>query len=86
MIQPTATHRDRILSLDATLSVTIARQKIPLAQALDLVPGSVLTFPQPCDGPLEVHLAGQRLAQGRAVQVGEQLGVQILRMLPPAAR
>lgn len=86
MIQPTATHRDRILSLDATLSVTIARRKIPIAQALDLVPGSVLTFPQPCDAPLEVHLAGQRLAQGRAVQVGEQLGVQILRMLPPAAR
>lgn len=85
MIQPAATHRDRILSLDATLSVTIARRRIPIAQALDLAPGSVLTFAQPCAAPLEVHLAGQRLAQGRAVQVGEQLGVQILRVLPPTA-
>lgn len=78
-------HRENVMNLDTTLSVTLARQKILLARVLAMVPGAILTFSKHYADPLELEAAGLPIAHGEIVKIGDKFGVRILEVLQPTA-
>jgi flagellar motor switch protein FliN/FliY len=79
------THRENVLSIDTTLSVTLARQKITLDRVLAMVPGAMLTFNKHYADPMELEAAGLPIAHGEIVKIGDKFGVRILQVLQPEA-
>jgi flagellar motor switch protein FliN len=79
-------HQTNVLKINTTLSVTVARQRISLERVLGLVPGAMLTFTKHYADPMEVHAAGQPIAHGEIVKVGDKFGIRIIEMLRPAAQ
>lgn len=71
------THGDNVLAIETSVSVTVARKMVPLAEVLELVPGSVIALNTRCDKPLELEAGGQSIARGKAITVGEHLALRI---------
>jgi len=80
-----STHRENVLNIDTTLSVTLARQKISLSRVLGMVPGAMLTFNKHYADPMELEAAGLPIAHGEIVKIGDKFGVRILEILQPDA-
>jgi flagellar motor switch protein FliN len=78
-------HRENVLKIDTTLSVTLARQTISLARVLSLVPGSMLTFNKHYADPMQLEAAGHPIANGEIVKIGDKFGMRILEILQPSA-
>lgn len=76
-------YRENVLKIDATLSVTVARQRISLGRVLGLVPGTMLTFPKHYADPMELESSGRKIAHGEIVKVGDKFGIRILELLQP---
>ncbi|MCA9242096.1 MAG: FliM/FliN family flagellar motor switch protein [Planctomycetales bacterium] len=72
-----------LLKVRAPLSVALASKRLSVHDIMKLGAGSILSFDQPCDAPLDVHVGEQLIAEGEAVKVGERFGVKILRMVMP---
>ena len=73
-------HRNGVLDIESTISVTLARQTVTLADVLSLVPGSLLTFDIHCDQPLTLEAANTAIATGETVKVGDKFGIRIREM------
>jgi len=84
-VTQSSSHRENVLSIDTTLSVTLARQRISLGRVLGLVPGAMLTFNKHYADPMELEAAGHRIANGEIVKIGDKFGVRILEILQPHA-
>ena len=85
MATKSSTHRENVLNIDTTLSVTLARQKISLSRVLGMVPGAMLTFTKHYADPMELDAAGLPIAHGEIVKIGDKFGVRILEILQPDA-
>ncbi len=72
-----ANFRRRVLNLSVPVSVVIARKTMPLNQVLQLVPGSMIQFAQPCDDPLSLEVVGKQIAVGTAVKIGDKFGLKL---------
>lgn len=72
-----------LLKVRAPLSVALASKKFSIHEIMRLGAGSILSFDQPCDAPLDVYIGDQLIAAGEAVKVGERFGVKIQRMVMP---
>lgn len=83
MATTSSTHRENVLNIDTTLSVTLARQKISLERVLGLVPGAMLTFNKHYADPMELEASGLPIAHGEIVKIGDKFGVRILEVLQP---
>ena len=68
---------DAILSLEVPLIVEVASRKMSLAEAVNLVHGAIIEFPQSSDGELRVLVNNKVVGSGTAVKVGENFGVRI---------
>ncbi len=66
-----------ILSLEVPLIVEIAQRRIALAEAVNLVHGAIIEFPQSSDGELRVLVNNKAVGTGTAVKVGENFGVRV---------
>lgn len=66
-----------ILSLEVPLIVEIARRRMPLGEAVNLVHGAIIEFPQSSDGELRILVNNKVVGSGSAVKVGENFGVRI---------
>ncbi|MBC02709.1 MAG: hypothetical protein CMJ34_05315 [Phycisphaerae bacterium] len=66
-----------ILSLEVPLIVEVARRRMALAEAVNLVHGAIIEFPQSSDGELRVLVNNKAIGTGTAVKVGENFGVRI---------
>lgn len=75
-----------LLNVPVPLMVTLAHKRENIEEIIDLGPGSILTFNQPCDGPLTIEVAGQTVAFGEAVKVGEKFGVRVKEMILPGEK
>ena len=73
-------HRDAVLDIETTVSVTLATKRVTVGQVISLVPGSMLTFDSHCDSPLVLEAAGTPLATGETVKVGDKFGLRIRRL------
>ena len=66
-----------ILSLEVPLIVEIAQRRMPLAEAVNLVHGAIIEFPQASNGELRILINNKALGTGTAVKVGENFGVRV---------
>ena len=83
MATKSSSHRENVLNIDTTLSVTLARQKISLSRVLGMVPGALLTFDKHYADPMQVEAAGLPIAHGEIVKIGDKFGVRILEVIQP---
>ncbi|MEJ5341662.1 MAG: FliM/FliN family flagellar motor switch protein [Thermogutta sp.] len=73
-----------LLKIKLPVEVILARTRKPLAEILQLAPGTIIQFNKSCDEPLELAVNGYVIARGEAVKVGDKFGLRILEMtLPP---
>jgi len=75
-----------ILSLEVPLIVEIARRRMPLAEAVNLVHGAIIEFPQSSDGELRILVNNKVIGAGSAVKVGENFGVRVTNVGDVASR
>lgn len=66
-----------IQDLDVAVSVVLAQSRFPLEELLELKPGRVLDFATRHDEPLTLYLGNSLMGKGRAVDLGEHLGVAV---------
>ena len=76
----TRTHHENVLQVDVTLAVTIARQRMPLARVLDLVPGMTLALGKPHAEPLELEASGRNIGRAEVVTLGDRFAVRIVEL------
>lgn len=81
-----SSHKTGVLDIESTLSVTLARKSITLADLLSLVPGSMLTFDIHCDHPLTLEAADTPIAIGETVKIGDKFGLRIREINGPKKR
>lgn len=67
-------------SLMLNLTVELGRLQLPLSRIIHLQPGEIIQFPRPFNETVEIYCGSQRFASGRILQVGDQLGVQIVEL------
>ncbi len=72
-----------LLKVEVPVTVTLAAKKQPVSKIVELVPGSIIQFDKPCDEMLELEVAGQPVAQGECVKVGDKFGLRITSMILP---
>ena len=66
-----------IQDLDIAVSVVLAQSRFRLEELLELKPGRVLDFATRHDDPLALYLGNSLMGTGRAVELGEHLGITI---------
>lgn len=69
-----------LLRLELPLTAEIGRRPIRMDEALRLRPGSILDLGKPADDPLEIRVNNRPIGVGRAVKVGESLGIRVVRV------
>jgi flagellar motor switch protein FliN/FliY len=68
------------------LSVTLATKRQPLQRILELGPGSILPFDKACSDPLTLEVAGEPIAQGEVIKVGDKFGLRLTSLVLPGER
>lgn len=59
------------------VTVELGRKQATFREALALRPGSTLSLARSVSGPVDVVVAGKRLAFGELVLIGDDVGVRI---------
>jgi len=77
---------DVLLGLTVPIAVTLGQTEVQVRQLLEMGPGSVLKLDRRAGEPVDLYMKGVKFATGRLVVVGENLGVRVKEILPPAAR
>lgn len=77
MHQDQSDYSRAVLAIETPVSVTLAQKRVSLAQIVNLVPGSMLTFDAHCDEPLTLEVGGQAIATGETVKIGDKFGLRI---------
>ena len=75
-----------ILKLEVPLIVIVGQCQMPLRDVLNLVPGSVLKLSKSAGDELEVAVSNMPIGAGRAIKVGDNLGVRITNVGETPAR
>jgi flagellar motor switch/type III secretory pathway protein FliN len=75
-----------LLKIQVPVMVTLAEAKQPIANVLDMGPGSIIHFNKPCEDTLALEIAGQKVALGEAVKVGDKFGLWLTSMILPEER
>ncbi|MAD19535.1 MAG: hypothetical protein CMJ52_04850 [Planctomycetaceae bacterium] len=75
--RPMSSNLNSILSLEVPLIVEIAQRRMPLAEAVNLVHGAIVEFPQASNGELRILVNNKAVGTGTAVKVGENFGVRV---------
>jgi flagellar motor switch protein FliN/FliY len=75
-----------LLKIKVPVMVTLAEAKQPVENVLNIGPGSIIHFNKPCEDTLTLEVAGQKIAVGEAVKVGDKFGLWITAMILPEER
>jgi flagellar motor switch/type III secretory pathway protein FliN len=75
-----------VLRVMVEVSAQLASKKSPIAEIVELGPGSIITFDKSCDADLDLCVGGHAIAQAEAVKVGEKFGVRVRQMIMPNER
>jgi flagellar motor switch/type III secretory pathway protein FliN len=82
---PVPAYHRSVLKVNVPVAVTVARKKETVGVITNLVPGSIIAFEKPCDEPLELEVANQRIAAGEAVKVNDKFGLRITAITPQSS-
>ncbi|MBI1902253.1 MAG: FliM/FliN family flagellar motor switch protein [Planctomycetia bacterium] len=72
-----------LLQIEVPVSAVLATKRQPVAQVLELGPGSLIQFNKSCEELLELRVGGRKVALGEAVKVGDKFGLRIVSMVLP---
>jgi len=71
------TELERLLSVELPVSVTLAGKSMTIAEILGLVPGEVLEFRRRADQPVDLLVAGRKIAEGDVVTRGGRFALEV---------
>lgn len=66
-----------ILQLEVPLIVCLGECRLPLAEVVGLVPGTIIELDKLADEELDLLVNNKQIGSGVAVKVGENFGIQI---------
>jgi len=72
----------RVLRIEVPVIVRLADRTMPIRDIVDLTPGSIIEFDKPADAPLDLMINNKCIGHGRAVKVGENFGLELIRIAP----
>ena len=75
-----------LLKIRVTLSVRLASTKLPVANIMDMGPGTIIQFKRNCEQPLSLCVGDEIVAEGEPVKVGDKFGIRISAMILPSER
>jgi flagellar motor switch/type III secretory pathway protein FliN len=75
-----------LLKIRVPISVTLAAKKQPVAQILEIGPGSILQFEKSCEDMLDLNVSNLPIARGEAVKVGDKFGLRVTSLILPGER
>ncbi len=67
----------RVMSLELSVSVTLAEKSMPMAEVLQLAPGEVIEFRRRADQPVDLLVAGEKIAEGDVVTRGGRFALEV---------
>jgi flagellar motor switch protein FliN/FliY len=76
------TYSKNLLKIMVPVTVTLASQRKPIREIIELGPGSIVKFAKTCDQPLELSVGDQPIATGEVVKVGDKFGLRIGELRP----
>jgi len=79
-------YAQNLLNIEVPVTVTLAMKKQPIAQIVELAPGSIIQFEKSCEEMLELCVGDHCIAHGLAVKVGEKFGLRINQLTGPKER
>ncbi len=68
---------ESILKLEVPLIVQIARHTMSLEEVMSMTPGAIIELPKSADDDLEILVNNKEVGTGKAVKVGENIGVRV---------
>ena len=71
------TYARGLLRIMVPVTVTLASQRKPIQEILELGPGTIVKFDKTCDEPLELAVGDRVIATGEVVKVGDKFGVRV---------
>ena len=71
------TYARGLLRISVPVTVTLASQRKPIHEIIELGPGSIVKFDKTCDEPLELSVGDRVIAMGEVVKVGDKFGLRI---------
>lgn len=66
-----------LLKISVPVTVTLAMQRKPIQEIIELGPGSIVKFDKTCDEPLDLSVGDRLIARGDVVKVGDKFGLRI---------
>ncbi|MBI5117007.1 flagellar motor switch protein FliN [Candidatus Poribacteria bacterium] len=84
--EPSMENIDLILDIQLRLSARLGQVEMPIAEILDLAPGSVIDIDRFVDEPVELVVNDHLIARGEIVVVQENFGVKITEIVSPKER
>jgi flagellar motor switch protein FliN/FliY len=76
-IEALPTYARGLLQIMVPVTVTLAAQRKPIQEILELGPGSIVKFDKTCDQPLELAVGDRVIATGEVVKVGDKFGLRV---------
>jgi flagellar motor switch protein FliN len=70
-------HTRGLLKITVPVTVTLAAQRKPIQEILELGPGSIVKFDKTCNEPLELAVGERVIATGEVVKVGDKFGLRV---------
>ena len=77
---------DLLLDIPLEISVQLGRTKLPIAELMNLSPGSVIDLDKLSGEPLDISLNSKLVARGEAVLVNDRYGVRIVEIISAGDR
>src|SRR5688572_33228243 len=72
-----------LMRIRVPVRVTLASQRKPIQEIIELGPGSIVKFDKTCDEPLELCVGDRPIATGEVVKVGDKFGLRVGALLAP---
>jgi len=75
-----------LMRIKVPVVVTLAAQRKPVSQIVELGPGSIIQFDKSCEEMLDLAVGNHEVAVGEAVKVGDKFGLRITSIKLPEER
>ena len=75
-----------LLKIKVPVIVTLAEQKQPLGEIVEMGPGMIIQFEKSCEETLQLEVGECKIASGEAIKVGDKFGIRITSIVLPEER
>jgi flagellar motor switch protein FliN/FliY len=70
-------HARGLLQIRVPVTVTLAAQRKPIQEILELGPGTIVKFDKTCNEPLDLMVGDRVIATGEVIKVGDKFGLRV---------